>query len=302
MEIRPLPALLQEKAIKEINEDPDRIAVDINDLRRWFEKQPHLAAIKPCDQWLVAFLRGDNYSLEKTKKTLDMCYTLRTTVPEIFQNRDPFDPIIQEILKLGVFLPLTITKADDSCRVCLQRLGAFDPSKYRFIDLMKTIFMIVDILILEDDNFVIAGEDLLVDLKGVGIRTFSQWTPSMAKKVITIFEKALPIRMKSSHILHAPYGFKAAYTLLRFFLSEELKKRFYVYSQQFDAMYEVIPRNILPKEYGGENGSVQQLTDYWKEKVESYRDWYRREEHVRSEESLRPATLNTIQTLFGLRS
>lgn len=54
-----------------------------------------------ADQWLLAFLRGSKFSLERSKEKLDMYYTMRTIVPEIFANRDPLEPKIQEILKLG---------------------------------------------------------------------------------------------------------------------------------------------------------------------------------------------------------
>lgn len=54
-----------------------------------------------ADQWLVAFLRGCKFSLERTKQKLDMYYTMKSLVPEFLSNRDPMDPKIQEMLKLG---------------------------------------------------------------------------------------------------------------------------------------------------------------------------------------------------------
>lgn len=42
MSIRPLSKELQAKAIAELNEVPDRIAEDINHIKEWLKKQPHL--------------------------------------------------------------------------------------------------------------------------------------------------------------------------------------------------------------------------------------------------------------------
>lgn len=53
------------------------------------------------DEWILAFLRGSKFSLERTKEKLDFFYTVRTMLPEFFTNRDPYLPEIQEILKLG---------------------------------------------------------------------------------------------------------------------------------------------------------------------------------------------------------
>lgn len=57
------------------------------------------------------------------------------------------------------------------------------------------------------------------------MRTFSQWTPAMAKKSVTISEKALPLRLKSSHLLSTATGFETAYSILQMFISEKWKKR-----------------------------------------------------------------------------
>lgn len=62
-------------------------------------------------------------------------------------------------------------------------------------------------------------------MRNVGVSVLSQWTPALAKKVITCFEKALPVRLKSNHIINTPTGFEAAYIIFKAFLGEKLKKR-----------------------------------------------------------------------------
>lgn len=44
MSIRPIPKQLQDKAVLELNEIPDRIQEDIAHIREWLSKQPHLNA------------------------------------------------------------------------------------------------------------------------------------------------------------------------------------------------------------------------------------------------------------------
>ncbi|KPJ11745.1 Alpha-tocopherol transfer protein-like [Papilio machaon] len=300
MTVRPLPDVLQEKAKKEINENHRSVESDISALKTWLQKQPHLHNINPSDQWLVAFLRGSKFSLERCKEKLDMYYTLRSVVPEFFSNRDPLDPKLQKILKLGSFLPLRECKETDGPRICILRIGVYDPSKYNLSDLLKVAFMITEIMMLEDDNFTVSGEEVIVDIKNVGVNVLSQWTPALAKKVITCFEKALPVRLKSNHILNTPTGFEAAYSLFKAFLGEKLKKRIRVHNQDYEALYKEIPKRLLPKEYGGEEGELQELTDYWVKKVESYRDWFVNEDKARSDESKRPGKPKTTSTLFGV--
>ncbi|CAH2066478.1 unnamed protein product, partial [Iphiclides podalirius] len=300
MTVRPLSTTLQEKAKKEINENPRRVESDVLALKTWLRQEPHLHAVNPSDQWLVAFLRGSKFSLERCKEKLDMYYTLRAIVPEFFSNRDPLSSRIQGILKLGAFLPLRNCKDTDSSRICILRIGVFNPTEYNLSDLIKVAFMITEIMMLEDDNFTVSGEEVIIDMRNVGVNVLSQWTPALAKKVITCFEKALPVRLKSNHILNTPTGFEAAYTILKAFLGEKLKKRIRVLNQNYEALYKEIPKRVLPEEYGGEGENIQELTDYWVAKVESYRDWFLREDTERSDETKRPDKPKTTSSLFGV--
>lgn len=41
-----------------------------------------------------------------------------------------------------------------------------------------------------------------------------------------------------------------------------------------DSLYSVVPRKVMPKEYGGEAGWLQSLTDEWEKKLLSYREYF----------------------------
>jgi hypothetical protein len=98
--IRPLSESLAIKAAVELNEVPERIQSDLDTIREWLKKTPHLRA-RQDDQFLVGFLRGCKYRLERVKEKLDMYYTVRSALPEIITNRDPMNPRIREIIRLG---------------------------------------------------------------------------------------------------------------------------------------------------------------------------------------------------------
>jgi hypothetical protein len=98
--IRPLSDLLAKKAADELNEVPDRVPNDLAAIKQWLEKSPHINA-RTDDQFLMIFLRGCKYSLEKVKEKLDMYYTVRTALPQIMGKRDPLDAKVQSLVKLG---------------------------------------------------------------------------------------------------------------------------------------------------------------------------------------------------------
>lgn len=136
LNIRPLSSSLQQKAVEELNEVPENITRDLDELRAWLHHIPHLRA-RLDDQFLVTFLRSAKHNVEKALRKVEMFYTCRTSLPELMMNRDPLDPRILEIIRLGIGLPLPLTEKPDSPRVILIRPGAYDATRYRMIDIMK---------------------------------------------------------------------------------------------------------------------------------------------------------------------
>ena len=72
---------------EELKKNPDLKKSDIQMLRDWCDKQPHLPKIS--DSELALFLHSNFYRIEPTKNTIDAYYTVRSHVPEFFDNRDP---------------------------------------------------------------------------------------------------------------------------------------------------------------------------------------------------------------------
>ena len=55
----------------------------------------------PADLYIINFIRGCKYNLEKVKRKLDCTMTMRGALPEFFSGWNPFAPELQAILKLG---------------------------------------------------------------------------------------------------------------------------------------------------------------------------------------------------------
>lgn len=71
---------------EEMKKNPELKMSDIQILREWCEKQPHLPKIQ--DILLVIFLHSNYFQIEPTKNTIENYFTIRTHVPEFFSNRD----------------------------------------------------------------------------------------------------------------------------------------------------------------------------------------------------------------------
>lgn len=144
--LRPLSSCLQQKAISELNEDPNQIENELVELKNKIIQLPHLKS-RLDDQFLIAFLRNCKHNVNQALRKIEKFYSCRSALPELMENRDPLDPRVLEILRLGVGLPLPYTNSVDSPRVILIRVGSYNAALYSMIDIMKIANMISDILL-----------------------------------------------------------------------------------------------------------------------------------------------------------
>jgi hypothetical protein len=298
MPVRELSKELQEVAIKEINEDPKRIESDLAYIKEWLSKQQHLNA-RTDDQFLIAFLRGTKFSLERTKEKLDMHYTLKTITPELYHDRDPFSPGIQKILSLGVMLPLSKIMHPGAPRYCLIRNGLMEKHKLDQADVFKASTMMQDIQMLEDDDLTVSGISMIQDVGKISLSFFRSMSPTLMKKAMTCFQQGNPYRIKGAHFFNLSPAFETIHNFMKPFLTEKLKKRMSIYNS-VDELYANIPKEVLPEEYGGQGGKIEDIAAYWKKKVESYRDWFAEDVKYRTDESKRPGKPKTSESVFGL--
>ncbi|VVC91869.1 unnamed protein product [Leptidea sinapis] len=264
MNIRPLIPELAEIACRELNEDPKRIESDVQHIKDWISKQPHLRA-RTDDQWIVTFLRGCKYSLERTKEKLDLYYSFRSLAPELFRIRTT-DQLFKEIIKLGVFLILPPSKSATAPRVTVIRPGRYDSDKYNIIDILAATHNLEKIVLAEDDSGVIVGRRTILDLEGVTMGHYVQMTPSLMKKMVILGQDALPVRMKGTHYINLPPGFETIFNAMRSLLNEKNKSRVY----------------------------------YWLNKVEENSSWFEKEVQYGTDESKRPGKPKNAADMFGV--
>ncbi|XP_063223464.1 alpha-tocopherol transfer protein-like isoform X2 [Bacillus rossius redtenbacheri] len=298
MAVRELPGDLAVAAAEELHEDKDRRDDSIAHIKQWLSKQPHLAA-RTDDQWILAFLRSCKYSLESTKEKIDSYYSLRTALPEMFKNRDPLSPELQEIFNLGVCFPLPYLDVHGR-RIILMRPGKYQPTLDIMHRVNKLTYMMMEILLLEDDYLSIKGMVTLLDLSNVTLGHMTLMTPAMVKKMSTVFQDGYPIRLKGMNFFNTPPQFEVVFNLFKTFMKDKLRKRLFVHGSNRESLYEQLPRDVLPEEYGGTKGTTDGMTEMWRKKVESYREWFIADEQFGVDEKKRTGKPKNYEDVFGV--
>ncbi|XP_046459123.1 alpha-tocopherol transfer protein-like isoform X1 [Daphnia pulex] len=289
-----------EKAEKELGEDEHRRAESVLALREWVKKQPHLRAMPLDAKFLLRYLRGCKYSMEKTKTKLDLTLTLRSALPEFFSGWDPLSAENQAALSHGGTLPLP---GHDHLgrKVVLIRPGVFDPAKMKIENIQRASFMVWDIMSDEDEQMFVTGMLLLFDFSDYGMNHFTAMPLSMIKKLMPCWEEASPLRPKSMNYIHTPSIFNLINNLINTVMKDnKMKQRLRVHGEDRESLYKEISKDVLPKEYGGDNMSLAELTNYWKKKCEDRRDFLIGQSQMKSDEAKRPGRPKTTDELFGI--
>ncbi|KAK3912627.1 Retinol-binding protein pinta [Frankliniella fusca] len=252
------------------DEDAQRAAVE--ELRAWVQGQPHLNA--RTDDWsLTCFLRGCKYKQDRARKKITNYYEMRSRVPEWFHVRDPTLPTLLHLLKLGVFLPL-LKKDEEGRTVVLIRAVIHDPYKHKQSDVFKIGKMLVDLLLETDEIISIYGVFAVIDLNGVSLGHALQLTPPVIKKAVHAWQDCYPVRTRSMDFINAPMYVNVVLNIFRKFMNDKLKKRVHVHGKSLDSLHKVVSPSILPEEYGGTCGTLQELRDYWLEQAVGKRLWF----------------------------
>ncbi|CAG9770886.1 unnamed protein product [Ceutorhynchus assimilis] len=281
---------------KALNEDVNTRQSDLEHIKEWLLKQPHLPDTWDEDR-LMTFLRGCKFSLEKTKQKLDMYFTMRTACPDFFSNRDINRPELQLIANIGLIPPLPgLTK--DGKRIIVMR--GKDPSVETppLSDVAKLVLMIGDIRLAAEETGV-AGDVYILDASVATISHFSKVSPSVAKRFLVCVQEAYPVKLKEVHVVNVSPLVDTIVQFVKPFLKEKIRNRIHLHSS-FDTLHEMVPKDILPEEYGGSAGKLQDFHDAWMKKVADYGPWFQAQEDIKADESKRPGKPTNYDDLFGI--
>jgi len=276
------------------NENYDQISRDVELIREWINSTPHMNNVRQDDEFLHMFLRGCNYDVAATKEKLDKFFTVRSLVPEWFDNWNPSQSNLEEIWKAGIFLPLR--GFDKHGRyVILVRTGHVVPSSMKIDDCWKAFIMMFALCLEGNIQANTKGFVLLLDEEKITASHVLMMTPTTLKKLMLVFQEAYPldntqlIDLSMIYFQNMPKILKTFLNLFFSFLNEKYRKivRVHSSSEGCSALREELGEDVLPAEYGGSNSDVSELTNFWRDKLVEQTEWLTSQTTLKTNESLR---------------
>lgn len=77
--------------------------------------------------------------------------------------------------------------------------------------------------------------------------------------ILFFLQEAYPVKLKEVHIVNVSPLVDTIINFVRPFLKEKIRQRIHFHSN-LESLYKFVPQKMLPKEYGGEAGTMEELT------------------------------------------
>ncbi|XP_076336592.1 alpha-tocopherol transfer protein-like isoform X1 [Tachypleus tridentatus] len=271
-----------------VHEDEKMAESMVIELREWVTAQPHLINPRIDDCFLLRFLRHQKYNLAKSQCLLEKYMKARTKLPQCFQQLDIEDPGVVDLLSNGYVFPLP--EKDRDGRVTVFGIaGIMDPRRHKPRDSYRAYVATFEAL-LDDEVVQRKGLSYIFDQADFQLSHFTIVGPKELQLLMStgqVKSKVMPICHRRIHWLNMPKHLLFIYELFKKLLSKKIQERMVVH-WNLETLHSHFPRNMLPKEYGGEH-SVKELAGRWVETLRKKRDYLLSLDQMQYDESKRPS-------------
>ncbi|GAB6020057.1 hypothetical protein CHUAL_014110 [Chamberlinius hualienensis] len=227
----------------------------INVVSQWIKSQAPFCG-RTDEQFVLMFLRGCKFDIDKTKKKITAYYRNRLICPKWWDDRE----ITNELINLSHHQ--TVTLLDDEephlPSVEIFRFSKFGPNLSN-LDKYFKLYSIGLEVILRRPNTQLNGHIMICDFKDYPLWLIPQFMSlRLAKNYYETFYLAAPIMVKKVIGLNCPFMAHIFLNhLMKPFLSEKLKSRIVLYGSQWPNLTDHVPKEMLPEEYGGTAGPIE---------------------------------------------
>ncbi|XP_043482189.1 alpha-tocopherol transfer protein-like isoform X2 [Leptopilina heterotoma] len=246
----------------------------LDELREWGEDHglPNIP-----DEQLALFAHSCYYNKKDSIRCMEVYYRLRATTPEFFKDRDPKTEILQHSLKALQFVALPLPDREGR-KIIFHRLANTAPTAYMFNDGIKLLGMTLDASLYFEGCT--PGYVFLFDMRGVKLAHLARLSVNSIRKFFEYLQEGMPIRLQGIHVLNTVWFMDKILSLLKPFMKRELFEMLHLYSGEVSEIYEYIPPECLPEDFGGKLDNLETLHEAHCIKLDQLRDYFRDEENL----------------------
>lgn len=122
-------------------------------------------------------------------------------------------------------LSLPNPPGDGGPQIQIIRPGLYNTPEYTVAELFKLNSIMTDVMLLEDDNYVISGGIGIMDFTNVTKEHFNELDSLCLKKIAKLNQEAQPAAYVAFHYIHISSQFEEIFNMFKGFMSEENRRR-----------------------------------------------------------------------------
>ncbi|XP_017785208.1 PREDICTED: alpha-tocopherol transfer protein-like [Nicrophorus vespilloides] len=259
--------------LAELNEDsPERLERNLQLFREWINCHSYLPK-NIAKHALTTFIRGSKHDLEKAKRKFTLLSMGKRGIPHLFADRDVTDPELMKTWNNYIILPLPkLTERGE--RITIFKLRNVDLDNFDSMMLHRISWIFIDYRINFDP--MTTSDIFIFDCSVFSAAHSSKFLSVICKESIRLLQESFPFRIRSVQLINASPYLDALVAGIKVFLKDKLKRRFFVH-QGSECLKKVVGEEVLPLEYGGKCGKIDNLDAEWKDHFarnnETLREW-----------------------------
>ncbi|XP_030244448.1 alpha-tocopherol transfer protein [Drosophila navojoa] len=258
---------------------PEQVDSKLKELLQWFENTSTLPEkIEPIV--MLRFLKCMDYDIDATKDLIQLNYNLRNKNPNLFIDRNMDQEMTAKCLNVSDLLILPGVTPERH-KLLLFRMTDFDPRTRNSVEETKIFFMMADARFTEPDvertsddsaantGLGITDADLadgdvqIVDMSGYTMRHIAYVSIFVLRVYMKFLQEAYPSRLRAMHIINCPSILDKMMSLFKPFIREDVFQMINYHTEGMESLYELVPKDMLPVEYGGKAGTVAEIKQKW---------------------------------------
>jgi hypothetical protein len=189
---------------------------------------------------------------------------MRNKNPAIFENRDLSSDEIQQALHTFHLFDLP-QKTAENHKISIFRLADADPDKFVFIDIVRMASASLDGRFVRfDEGEMIDGDFMVFDMQGFTFKHLFKCVANLTplKTYMKYGQEAVPLKMIGNHFINCSLVVTKLMSLIKPFMNKEVKDSLHFHSDM-ESLYEKLPRELLPDEFGGSAGKINDIFENW---------------------------------------
>ncbi|KAF9805633.1 hypothetical protein SFRURICE_010040 [Spodoptera frugiperda] len=218
------------------------------------------------DIMIKKFLYSCNSSLERTKKCILSFCTNRTTMPEVYTNRDPLSPKIQTAFNITSVATYVAGKDE----ILIHRL---ERQNFRFLRLVSSrhsIKYLIKWMLLERDSLP-ENHIVILDIKEFTLMLIAKSNVFFFQKFILYLLDAMPVHLTQVHVVNCPSFYEYMYGLIKGALPQNIRDIIHFHTDHM-GLHQHIDKKYLPIEYDGEAESLVEQSQFWIKEIYEKRE------------------------------